>query len=230
MDYQKHYNLLISTRKELKREKNKGIYYENHHIIPRSMGGSYYKDNLILLTPREHFVAHWLLYKIYNNQQMSYAFWLMCCFNEKFKFTKSNSKTYEKLKQEIHQSLCGWNHTEESKIKMRTQKHSEESKRRIGEANSKPKPKSYGENLSKLMKEGLADKIGKANLGISRNKGRIITWKVGKPKTTIQQFKNDILIKEWIGISELEKEFGISSIYRAFKTNKEYNGFIWKKK
>jgi hypothetical protein len=32
---------------------------ELHHIVPRSIGGSDTKDNLIYLTFREHFLAHW---------------------------------------------------------------------------------------------------------------------------------------------------------------------------
>lgn len=39
--------------------------YEEHHIIPRCMGGGDTKDNLVLLTIREHFTAHILLAKSY---------------------------------------------------------------------------------------------------------------------------------------------------------------------
>jgi hypothetical protein len=37
--------------------------HERHHIIPRSLGGSNAKDNIVCLTYREHFLAHWLLTK-----------------------------------------------------------------------------------------------------------------------------------------------------------------------
>lgn len=40
-------------------------YYENHHIIPRSLNGSNSSENLVLLTAREHFICHWLLVKIF---------------------------------------------------------------------------------------------------------------------------------------------------------------------
>lgn len=61
MNYKKHYNLLIE------RAKNRQIegYKENHHIIPKCMGGSDDKDNLVALTPEEHYIAHQLLVKIY---------------------------------------------------------------------------------------------------------------------------------------------------------------------
>jgi hypothetical protein len=38
-------------------------YFENHHIKPRSLGGSDRKSNIVALTYREHFLAHWLLTK-----------------------------------------------------------------------------------------------------------------------------------------------------------------------
>ena len=38
-------------------------YYEKHHIIPRCLNGSNDKDNLVLLTAREHYLCHWLLWK-----------------------------------------------------------------------------------------------------------------------------------------------------------------------
>lgn len=36
---------------------------EKHHIMPRSFGGDNSKDNLIKLSTREHFIAHYLIYK-----------------------------------------------------------------------------------------------------------------------------------------------------------------------
>ena len=38
-------------------------YCEGHHIIPRSLGGNNAKSNIVKLTYREHFLAHWLLIK-----------------------------------------------------------------------------------------------------------------------------------------------------------------------
>jgi len=72
MDYKWHYEQLIITRKN--REKIIGVYYEKHHIIPKSHGGNNSKENLVLLTAREHFLAHWLLWKIYGTKEMAFAF------------------------------------------------------------------------------------------------------------------------------------------------------------
>lgn len=41
-----------------------GEYGEKHHIIPKSLGGSDDKINIVKLTSREHFVGHLLLFKM----------------------------------------------------------------------------------------------------------------------------------------------------------------------
>jgi hypothetical protein len=51
--------------------------FERHHIIPISLGGTDDVTNLVDLTPREHFIAHWLLKRIHGGK-MAYAFWRMC--------------------------------------------------------------------------------------------------------------------------------------------------------
>jgi hypothetical protein len=61
MNYEYHYNLLI----ERARYREIYSYTELHHIIPKCMGGKNSKENLVRLTPEEHYVAHQLLCKIY---------------------------------------------------------------------------------------------------------------------------------------------------------------------
>ena len=52
-------------------------YCEKHHVVPRSMGGADDKSNIVVLTAREHFLIHWLLWKIHRNQSMTFAFHAM---------------------------------------------------------------------------------------------------------------------------------------------------------
>jgi hypothetical protein len=103
-------------------------YYEYHHIIPRSLGGTDDKDNLIKLSAREHYIAHWLLWKSYRNYSMTSAFMMMYVSNKK-QIRYYNSKLYESLKSEYskiqsenmsgeNNPFYGKNHTEESKLKM----------------------------------------------------------------------------------------------------------------
>ncbi len=64
--YYKTYLNLINSRKlrGLDKSSIEG-YYEKHHILPISMGGTNERDNLVLLSYREHVLAHMLLCKIY---------------------------------------------------------------------------------------------------------------------------------------------------------------------
>lgn len=76
MNYKKHYDLLISRGKQRKFDG----YIEYHHIIPKCIGGSDDLDNIVALTPEEHYVAHQLLVKIYNkNYALIKAAAMMCC-------------------------------------------------------------------------------------------------------------------------------------------------------
>ncbi len=75
MNYQKIHDSIIDNAR--KRKLPKEVYTERHHVIPKSMGGDDEKNNIVILTGREHFIIHWLLYKIYKNSQMTYAFFAM---------------------------------------------------------------------------------------------------------------------------------------------------------
>lgn len=99
MNYKLQYDNLIKTRKLLNRKKYEGVYYEEHHIIMKSLGGNNDKNNKILLTAKEHYIAHLLLWKIYKNSQTSYAFLYMCQNGNKTNI-KISSRTYEGIRKE----------------------------------------------------------------------------------------------------------------------------------
>ena len=71
MDYRRIYNQLIERgrlRQAGKRRKELVALIgqvERHHIVPRSLGGTDSPENLVYLTPEEHFVAHELLVKLH---------------------------------------------------------------------------------------------------------------------------------------------------------------------
>lgn len=70
MNYQKIYDSLCKrgqTNERYQMLKDSGTYYETHHIVPRCFGGSDDPSNLTKLTAREHFLCHWLLYKIFKD-------------------------------------------------------------------------------------------------------------------------------------------------------------------
>jgi hypothetical protein len=86
MDYKRIYKSIIQNSWDKNRIKTDREYFESHHIIPEFMfinskrsrkpghlpGNPNDKDNLVLLTPREHFLCHVLLYKIYKGSTYEY--------------------------------------------------------------------------------------------------------------------------------------------------------------
>ena len=99
--YSRYYFNIINAAKS--RLINSG-YTEKHHIIPKSLGGNNSKDNLVILTAKEHFICHLLLTKMTegkDNQKMLYAAWAMS--NQKRPTQERytiNSKTYENLRKQ----------------------------------------------------------------------------------------------------------------------------------
>lgn len=54
-------------------------YKERHHIIPKSLGGSNNKENIVDLTAREHFICHLLLTKMTDGKNKKiYGIRLKC--------------------------------------------------------------------------------------------------------------------------------------------------------
>lgn len=98
MNYKSIYNNLIETRS--KRPTNIEEYYENHHIIPKCLGGTDDSKNLVKLTAREHFIAHHLLIKIYPTEyKLFYA--LLCMIRDPHSKRKYNSRIYETAKKQF---------------------------------------------------------------------------------------------------------------------------------
>lgn len=121
MNYKKIHDNIISRAISEKRTKNESIYYENHHIIPKCIGGSNKKSNLVLLTGREHFLIHWLLSKVYpHERKLIYAF-NSFCMNTYPTNKRTTSKLYEFARQkfiELLKSDDRWKRKMASTIKM----------------------------------------------------------------------------------------------------------------
>jgi hypothetical protein len=105
MNYQKIHDQIIE------RAKTRVLigYKERHHIIPRCMGGTNNKENLIDLTAREHFIIHLLLAEIHNTPSLWRA------VNMLSNWGRSTSKQYQRIKENL-------THSEQTKQKMRTPK------------------------------------------------------------------------------------------------------------
>jgi hypothetical protein len=68
MNYSKIYNDFILDRRT--KEKTIDVYTEVHHILPKALGGTDDKVNLVRLTAGDHYFAHLLLAKIYGGKMI----------------------------------------------------------------------------------------------------------------------------------------------------------------
>lgn len=86
-----------------------GVYTEKHHILPKSLGGSDDKRNIIAVPAREHYILHRLLTKFtVGHDKAKMCFALHSFFHLKNRYRKlpsfnttSPSKIYEISKKEI---------------------------------------------------------------------------------------------------------------------------------
>lgn len=126
MDYQKIYNQLIQSAINNPKPDQ---YKETHHIIPVCMSGSNKKENLVRLTARQHFVAHWLLFKIHRNTKLAHAWFSMCRVGIGQDKRKVNSKHFARVK-EVRSKLMSENSKGENNH-FYGKKHSDETKRKL---------------------------------------------------------------------------------------------------
>lgn len=85
-----------------------GEYKEEHHIVPKCMGGTNDKENLVHLYAREHIIAHKLLTEIYpNHKGVCDAFWQMCNYRKYNKYI--TPEEYERAKKKRSEMLKGEN-------------------------------------------------------------------------------------------------------------------------
>lgn len=103
MDYKRIYDQLVENCKVRGLDKKSVDYYtELHHILPRSLGGDNSKDNLVMLSGREHYIAHMLLWKAYPKEAaLKYAAMMM----SNRAVCKVNSHVYSALKEDFAKSV-----------------------------------------------------------------------------------------------------------------------------
>jgi len=154
MNYLNIYNKLIEKAKSESRiwhyEKGSdGTYYERHHIIPRCMGGEgalwehKTHSNIVLLTAKEHFIAHLLLHKAYPaDVRLQRALWALMNFKKKVMIS---ARLYAEVKASVVSSLTG-----------RTL--SDETKKKLSEAKA-------GKPTGRIMTEDHKEVFGRANKG-----------------------------------------------------------------
>ena len=155
MDYKKIYDSIISRAKNRQLEG----YGETHHIVPKCLGGSNKKENLVKLTAKEHWTVHLLLIEIYPNHpklKLAVRMMMVKSANQK-RDSITSGRQFERLRLEaakIHSSLM---------LGVRRSPFTQEHRDNISKA-KKGKP---GTNKGKKFSEE-----HKQNIGIA-SKGRI---------------------------------------------------------
>ena len=151
MNYQKIYDQLIDRASRELRKKGCNIYFESHHIVPKCIGGTNEKSNLVLLTGREHFIAHKLLCEIYpDNDKLKFAVWLFvnkAQSNGQVRVYNISSYEYERLKIEI---------SKQSSKQNKGRKYSDDVKRKMSELKTgkcrSPRTEEHRRKLSESCK------------------------------------------------------------------------------
>lgn len=249
MNYQKIYQDLISRAQNANRVKNYIEYYEVHHIIPRTLGGTgklhewRTHPNLVLLTAKEHFIAHLLLVQMYPKNSYEYnkmlhalSFFLAAGKNHRrYKIT---SRTYERLKLEIAELKKGVSRSEETKQKIRETKKqnpwqpTKEFRKQCSERNKGSKNAMYGKTHSVEAREKISKaRKGKPNPTTSRNnknrKGKKLTY----TREVEQYSQENIFIASYVSVAEAKRQTGVGPIHLAAKgIQKTAGGFIWRYK
>lgn len=193
--YTSYYNSIINKAKNRLTDG----YYETHHIVPKSLGGSNLKENLVNLTAREHFICHLLLTKMYEGnakKKMVYAAWAMATLeNNNQQRYKITSKIYESLRikyatlrSKSLKGKPGRKHSKETKIKLslahmgkKRKPMSEESKRKLSES---MKGKNIGKKRTEeqRIKQSLRQLGRKGNPHSKETKEKLRLANLGKKK------------------------------------------------
>tara|TARA_R110002167_G_scaffold362214_1_gene581191 strand:+ start:129 stop:680 length:552 start_codon:yes stop_codon:yes gene_type:complete len=132
MNYEKVYYQII----EQAGNRHVDGYVEWHHIVPRCLGGSDDRDNLVPLTAREHFICHWLLTRMHpDHNGLRYAAHMMSGGENRGRIS---SRTYKELRENLIGPNKGKKFSDETKLKMsitrKGKKHSEETRLKISKS------------------------------------------------------------------------------------------------
>lgn len=191
------------------------VYYEKHHIVPRSVGGSNDRTNLTLLTAEEHWLVHLLLTRIYpGNTRLVYACQAMTMTGG------NNKRTTNKLFGRVRREYA-----EATSRRQKGRVVSQEQRDNISKAlKGRVAPHQLGDNNVSKRPE-VAKKISDAKIGRSNGprstetKSRISAMKKGKPN--LPGHLNPAF-KGWIIATPIED----GPVYRmSSKKDMELHGF-----
>ena len=161
-------------------------FYDAHHIIPRSMNGNDDADNLVLLTRKEHYLAHLLLTRIVKNTNLSKAYLALNAmmngstklYHKRYAKTRMGVRIRTGVRLTISMSLTG-------------KRKSFEHKRRISETMTGQPGTWRGLNLSASHKENISKSMKKKGIKRSAATKALLSAAALKREATKRKAKED---------------------------------------
>ena len=154
-------NALSIKRIRVKKTDPRYVYYEQHHILPRCLYPEFSrnKENLVLLTAQEHYLAHKYLASMFPDTMLVFAFWRLCTDNKGRQVSVEDYEIARLRVAELTRLInTGRQPTEETREKLRLArlgfKHPEEVKRKIAAS-----------HIGKIMSVESREKMSKAKQG-----------------------------------------------------------------
>ncbi len=240
--YQEYYEIIdraqTLSRVKINRDHPDYVYYESHHVIPRSLGGTDSWRNLVLLTPEEHYVCHSLLPDFCEGISRYNMLWAWAMMN--------GSKTidgivilgkekYSLLKRSFSESIQGVNNPR-SRAVCRLDKITGERSGRWDstEEAAKDTLNAIQSNVASCCRGELLSTAGhlwcfEEDYNEGKIKELIDRANVGGPQAVCKlDMKTGVILETFVSIAAAEEETGLSGIsnccYGAANTS---GGFCW---
>lgn len=166
--YTDWYYSIIENAKKQERKKSNKVYFEAHHIIPHSLGGTKENENMVLLTAREHFICHILLTKMTSGKdrmRMTYAVYRLCPPKSKHYIDRYSSRIYERFRTTFAKNISGDNSVHYGTTKTGVTKARIRETRKAKGYNAPEKNGMYGKNHTSDAKQKMSETSKKNNVG-----------------------------------------------------------------
>lgn len=207
MNYFAHYDRLVCKAQQRKIQSG----YEQHHVLPRCLGGDDSIENIVRLTPREHYLAHELLVKMHPGiPGLTYAVLMM---GGKGKIGKHASRAYAQIRKQASAFLSrarrGKSRPESAMAAMRAATKgkplSDSHKKKLSDAN---RGKRMPDDVKQRMIKGLTGQkrspeycaqVSARNMGTRRGLGN-------RSRTGL---KNSVEMREKISVALSGRKFSV---------------------